>query len=580
MAAALSALVCTAAMAGPPPQHATPTAIFATEKNQSGHAAKLMPGVAAVVDGHSIAMNDVVILALRNNRSYVVDQMIQQYVVDRDCQRRGIVIPESEIDAKIAQLRKALAPKTLEAEIKEHGSSMAEVRYDFRQQAEKLKLVENQVPPTKMLHCREIVVKFRQEGAPENIAGTLLTDDQALAKIKKLQDLVKGGEDFGAVAKGASDGADRDKGGDMGVLFDGVHDVDANVITAALALGKGETTPEPVKMESGSAYCLIQAISTDSDHPKSEDGLYKDAVTLYHNLQAQFLGPKYVVDMINHSKIWVMTDEQLLSGKPLPKAAATVDGHPILMKDVIAKCMAQDGPRCTNILVESYVVDRECGRRHIAATKAEIDDHIADLERQIAPHSIQEALEVHHTTMAQLRRDFEQQIKRAKLVEDTVAPVKMVHCRAILVKDPQNPGEVQPAGMTSTSIPSAAQMEIDKIQSQLKSGASFADLSKKYPVDGTDGDVGVLYPGIQDMDTAILNAGLSLKGGQTSEAVKTVDGWCLVQAVSTSDSHPKAEDGLYAKALSTYKEQQAQMREPEYIIGLIKKSKVQYFAHS
>jgi len=572
------ATICTAAFAAGPPQHAGPTQVFATDTGTGAHGPKVMPGVAATVDGHPIAMNDVVILALRNDRSYVVDQMIQNFVVDRDCKRRGIVVPEAEIDKRIAQLRKALAPKTLESEIKAHNSSMADVRYAFRQQIARTMLVENQIKPVKMLHCQAIMIKYCPEGSPESACDTKRTEPEAVATLKSINDKLKQGVSFASLATQYSDVPG--KNGDMGVLFDGVHDVDAAMLTAALALNKGDTTPEPVKMESGASYCLIQAVSSETDHPKTEDALYREATRTYHDQQAQFLGPKYVVDMIGRSKIWTLTDDELLSGKTLPKAAATVDGQPILMKDVTAKCIASDGPRCTNMLVESYVVDRECKRRGITATKAEIDAHVANLAKQIAPHTMEEALQVHHTTLAQLRHDFEQQIKRAKLVEDQVAPVKMVHCRVILVKETQDPSQATPQP-ASLMTPTPARSEIANIQAQLKAGADFAELAKQHAVDGTDGDIGVLFPGIQQMDTAVLNAGLDLKTGQvTPEPVKTVDGWCLVQAVSTSDDHPKTEDPAYATALSTYKEQEAQMREPEFIMNLIKKSKVVYFVHA
>jgi len=569
-----------AAIAAGPPQHAGPTQVFATDTGTGGHLAKAIPGVAATVDGHPIAMNDVVILALRNDRSYIVDQMIQNFVVDRDCKRRGIVVPEAEIDKRIEQLRKALAPKTLEAEIKDHNSSMADVRYAFRQQIARSMLVEDQIKPTKMLHCQAIMINFCPDGATDGACTTKRTEPEAIAALKGVEDKLKQGVSFASLATQYSEIPAPAKDGDMGVLFDGVHDVDAAVLHAALAINKGETTPDPVKMESRPAYCLIQAVSSENDHPKADDALYKDAIRTYHDQQSQFLGPKYVVDMIEHSKVWTLTDKELLSAKTLPRAAATVDGQPILLKDVTAKCMASDGARCTNILVESYVVDRECKRRGITATKAEIDAHIDDLAKQIAPHTMAEALQVHHTTMTQLRHDFEQQIKRAKLVEDQVASTRMVHCRVILLKDTQDPSQAvaQPA---SIMTPSPAQSAIADIQAQLKAGADFAQLAKQHPVDGTDGDIGILFPGIQQMDTALLNAGLALKTGQTTpEPVKTVDGWCLVQAVSTSDDHPKTEDTAYNAALSKYKEQEAQMREPEFIMNLIKKSKVVYFLHA
>jgi len=57
-----------------------------------------------------IPMNDVVLLSLRDSRSYLVDQLIQNYVVDRDCQRRGIKVSDAEIDAGVERLRNPSRP--------------------------------------------------------------------------------------------------------------------------------------------------------------------------------------------------------------------------------------------------------------------------------------------------------------------------------------------------------------------------------------------------------------------------------------------------------------------------------------
>lgn len=574
-----------AAPAGGPPQHATPTAIFATDTG-GAHAGKTIPGVAAIVDGHPISMNDVVLLALRNERSYVLDQMIQDYVVERDMKRRGIVVTDAEIDAKIAQLRKSVAPTPLDQVLKMHNVTMAEVRADFFQSIARVKLVANQVKPTAMFHTRAIIVKYCPPELPANVCSVKRDEAQTVNFVKSIQDQLKQGKDFGELAAKYSELTPAGKRGDLGVLFNGIHNIDANVVAAAAKLKPGQIASEPVKLADGYGYCLVQVLSTGGNHPRSENAAYREARDTYVDNQGQYLGPQHVVDMIDHSKIVLVSDAELLSGKPLPKAAATVDGHPIPMKDVIDKCMASDGPRCTDMLVESYVVDRECQRRGITVSDAEIDREVAKLEKAIAPHSIDEALAVHHTTLAQLRLDFKQEIKRQKLVEDQIEPTKMVHCRVIMVKEDQNVGSAPPGGTQKADYDGRKTTDstLASIQDQLKSGVDFAQLAKQYPPDqpaNSDGDVGVLYDGMHDIDTAMLNAGLALNKGEiTKDPIKTANGWCLIQAISTSDDHSPDEEALYQDAIQTYKEQEAEMRVPQTIVELVKKSKITYFVHA
>src|SRR6266568_1215931 len=114
----------------------TITSLFIANASVTGaNAGKAMPGAAAIVDDHVIPMDDVTLACLRKFRSYVIDQMVQSYVLDRECQRRGITVSDSKIDLQIADLRSNLAPATLEETLKQHQTTMSEVRNEFRQHA-------------------------------------------------------------------------------------------------------------------------------------------------------------------------------------------------------------------------------------------------------------------------------------------------------------------------------------------------------------------------------------------------------------------------------------------------------------
>ncbi len=100
---------------------------------------------AAIVDGHVIPMEDVALKCLRENRTFVIGQMIQVYVLDRECQKRGITVSEAEMDKYIAQWRANLAPATLEDTLKKSHVTMAQARDDARFEIEKPLLVADQI---------------------------------------------------------------------------------------------------------------------------------------------------------------------------------------------------------------------------------------------------------------------------------------------------------------------------------------------------------------------------------------------------------------------------------------------------
>jgi foldase protein PrsA len=562
------------AVAAPPdsPSYTGSNAVFATDANAGVNVEKALPGAAALVDDHIIPMEEVILVCLRKYRSYVIDQIVQGYVVDRECQKRGLTVSESEIDKRIADLGEKLAPATLDETLKKHHTTIAEVRNKFRQDLERTLLVASQVKPVRMIHAREIFVKYAG-------SGTNLTEAGALAVVKEIQEQFKQGKDFATLAARYSANNGADGKGDLGILYGNMMGVEAALLDAVMALHKGELSPS-VKTEDG--YRLVQAFNTDDDHSKAEDSLYKAANEASRRLQIQFLEPKTVVELINHSKITFVEDAELVAGKPLPDAAAIIDGHAIPMKEVVAKCLAGYGPKTVDILVQNYVVDRECEQRGIKVSDAEIDRRIADLRKQIAPATLDEGLKMHHTTMDGLKYDFRQQIKRTQLVINQVKPTKLVHARAILVT--ANPsGNVEPASGAKRTEADAKALLMN-IQNQLKAGKSFAELAKRYSeITGTDsdGDMGVLYEGRQGIDTTILNTALAMdKGGITPAPVKTLAGYFLLQIISTDDSHASDEDAAYAQALTTCLEQKAQSLIPQAIVDLIKKSKVIYYVHS
>jgi parvulin-like peptidyl-prolyl isomerase len=515
---------------------------------------------AAIVDGHVISLKDVSLKCLRENRAFIIGQMIQVYVLDRECQKRGITVTEAEMDKYFAQWRSNLAPATLEDTLNKDHVTMAEARDDVRFEIEKPLLVADQIKLLPMVHCRELVVTF----------GSSRSESTALALATDFRRQILEGADFDAMVARHSEGGN--KSGDMGLLYDHVlSSVAAPVLAAALALKQGELSP-PIK--AGDGYHLIKAESTHDHHPSAEDALYADAARRH---QGMFEIPQAIAALTAQSKITFAEDSDLVPGKPLPEAAAMVDGHPIPMKDVLDKCLATIGPKVTHVLVQNYLVDRECEKRGITVKESEIDERVDALRKQCAPMTLDEGLQMHHTTMAGLRDDFRQEIERTELVIDQVKPPHMVHARIILVKaDAVSESDVDRADH-------AAEVQIAAIQEQLKAGKHFEDLAAQYCASddpSRSGDMGVVFPNNPNLDSDIVNAAINMKKGEVSSApVKVFSGYALLQIISDSDNHPDGEDAAYVRALETYRSMEAQSLVSQAIMDLVKKSNVIYCFH-
>jgi len=92
--------------------------------------------------------------------------------------------------------------------------------------------------------------------------------------MKDIHDRFQAGEKFEVLFSQYSESAPYDGKGDIGVLYENMLGTEASLLTAAMALNKGEIS-EPIKTTDG--YCLIQAFSTRDDHPGTEETLYQDA---------------------------------------------------------------------------------------------------------------------------------------------------------------------------------------------------------------------------------------------------------------------------------------------------------------
>src|SRR4030095_10186735 len=366
-----------AALGASPQSNSSPVPL-ATKPNVGQNADKIIAGAAAVVDDHIIPLEDVTLACLRQYRSFVVDQMLQIHVLDRECKRRDIAVSESEIDQKVEELRKALAPETLEETLKSKRTSMEQLRQSFQRDIARRLLVADQIKASKMVHCREICVRYGSGGS-----GTNRTEAEARALIEEIRSQLKQGKDFGDLCLRHSEG-DGTNGvkGDLGVLYENIlAPLERPVLDTAFASRKGEIS-SPVKSADG--FRLIQALSTHEDHPAIESSLYAEADKASRNRQIQFLVPTVIAGILDKSNITFVDDADLVLGKPLPEAAAVIDGHPIPMKDVEAVCLASFGPPMASVFVQNYVVNRECERRGIKVNDAEIDRRVAELSKNIS----------------------------------------------------------------------------------------------------------------------------------------------------------------------------------------------------
>jgi len=248
-------------------------------------------GVAADVNGQIIRLAQVSDLALRSAGQAAVNRLIINALVDKEAKKQGVTVSAADIDAKIAELRDQVRPKTLEESLLAIRMSMTDLRDIQRVRVEVEKLIGRTAPTYKMSHIRHIFVAVNQN-----------RDEAAADEIMKdVQRELRAGASFADVAgRYSEDPGSNTAGGDLGIVTE-KSNYDIDFLKAALALKAGEVSTTPVKTASGLE--LIEADSTGAAPPMTEWQAYADAAKEVQKQEVQAEMHDYIPTLRARAKI-------------------------------------------------------------------------------------------------------------------------------------------------------------------------------------------------------------------------------------------------------------------------------------
>jgi len=230
---------------------------------------------------------------------------------------------------------------------------------------------------------------------------------------------------------------------------------------------------------------------------------------------------------------------------------ATVNGISIPVSSVEA--MAMRDPDTVNPIIEKLaddcLIDQEAKRQNAEATPDEIEGRKEQLMALNKVASLNNLLNIHHETMSDLEHDLRVWIETVKLLTPNAKPPEIMQIRFILVR--VAPSGQAPSPSSVSRSDAEALVIIQNIKAKINEGANFDALAKDVSEDAmakeTGGDLGFVYDG-SPFDPGALAAALTLKKpGETIAApVRTSDGYCLIQLVTTADLHPASQNAAYA----------------------------------
>ncbi len=169
-------------------------------------------------------------------------------------------------------------------------------------------------------------------------------------------------------------------------------------------------------------------------------------------------------------------------------------------------------------------------------------------------------------TQDDLRTYYEQHREQYRVPEQ----VKVSH---IWIKMPL-PG---PDGKTDEKAVAEAQHRADDLLKQIKSGAKFEDVAKKYSEDPGSANVGgsLGWIGKGQMAAEFEKAAFSLPKGQISDVVKSLDGFHIVRVDDKQEAHVKLLDEVKSTIEPILKHQKGQQAAQKQAQALLEQAKAE-----
>ena len=253
---------------------------------------------------------------------------------------------------------------------------------------------------------------------------------------------------------------------------------------------------------------------------------------------------------------------------------ATVDRKPIMVSDVQREAMEMVGAAALQRLIEFRVIDDEARKDGITVTAADMKEQLRKERAKLtAPATLEDELKQHHLTMPLFEEMMRHNIELHKLLIGRVQTFPLYHLRAIMIYV-SRPGATQ-TGPVHTDA--QAEAIVTQAERDLQSGKKWDDIVKQYsedaPTKGNAGDLGIVNK-VSGYDQGFTNTAADLKNGQISTPFKILDGYAVIQRISSGADHPASENDAYDGVESAYEDYMVGHLSPSYVQNLQLKAKI------
>jgi peptidyl-prolyl cis-trans isomerase SurA len=236
-----------------------------------------------------------------------VDQMVDEELIIEAANEAKLEVTDDEVQKAIEELKRQnrLTDKQLEAALAQQGTTMRQYRKDVRRQILRLRSVSTLVRPRVQVSDEQVKARYEKISGQSAVVTevhlrhillalperpTQAQVDAARRRAGELVDRARGGEDFAALAKEASqDESTKDSGGDLGWYKRGELPTDWEEIVFAMDSGE---TRGPVQGPRG--LHVFQLV----------DGK-KDTVRPFDEVKDELREQLFQEEMERQTKVWL-----------------------------------------------------------------------------------------------------------------------------------------------------------------------------------------------------------------------------------------------------------------------------------
>lgn len=254
--------------------------------------------------------------------------------------------------------------------------------------------------------------------------------------------------------------------------------------------------------------------------------------------------------------------------------------------------MAEVRQNVLNGLINRELLYQESQKLGIKVSDSAITEHIAALKKKFSSEAeFDKILEKMHLTEANLRSQYKMDLAIKELIAQKITPqVKVTEAdiKGFYDSHPsyfKRPETVRASHIlikvspdASAAVKAKAREKLEKIREQLKKGADFATLAKKYsqgPSAANGGDLGYFSRG--QMVGPFAKAAFSLKKGQISQIVKTSFGYHLIKVTDIRPAKVVPLAQVKDKIKEYMTQEQTNDLLNQFSANLAKKAKIQRF---